>query len=126
MSGMTFRWTQKPTVVGDAIHRRAAQIVPALTEFAGGEAERMASVMKQNRPWTDRTNAARAGLFGVAEANGTTITIMIGGTTDYTPMLETGTSKMAPRPIIMPTLQKEAPRTIEAAGTLVARIMAGG
>lgn len=126
MSDFSFRWTSPPSLVGSAIRRRAAQVVPALADYAGSEAERYASEMKQNRPWTDRTNAARAGLFGTVEADGSQITILVGGTVDYQPYLELGTVDMAPRPIIMPTLQQNAPKTVQGAAELVRRIMAGG
>ena len=126
MSDFQFTWKSPPSVVAGTIRRRAAQIVPALADYAGSEAERYASSAKQNRSWSDRTNAARAGLFGAVEANGSRIDIYLSHTVEYGIFLELGTSHAAPYPIIEPTIRQQAPKTVQGAAELVRRIMAGG
>jgi malic enzyme len=101
---MALHWSPNPSTIGAEIVRRAAQVKPALGELAKSHASRGEAAMKANAPWGDRTGNARQGLFG--EAEGTTITL--GGTAEYQIFLEKGTSKIAPRPIIMPTAETTA------------------
>lgn len=79
--------------------------------------------MKSGAPWTDQTGYARGALY--ARAEGTDIHI---GTSneEYGMFLELGTSKMAPRPIIIPTLDTVAQAYIEDAYKLTSTIMFGG
>lgn len=101
-SGIT--WSPSPAVIGAEIVRRAAQAKPALTALAASHASRGESAMKAGASWNDQTGNARQGLFG--EAEGTTITL--GGTADYQPYLENGTSRMSAYPIIQPVAQQVA------------------
>lgn len=73
--------------------------------LAASHAARAESAMKQNAPWNDQTSNARQGLFGESEATADGAVIVLGGTVAYQPPLELGTSRMAPRPIILPTAQ---------------------
>lgn len=73
--------------------------------LAASHAARGERAMKANAPWSDRTSNARQGLFGESEETADGAVIVLGGTVEYQPYLELGTSRMAPRPIILPTAQ---------------------
>ncbi len=115
-SGVT--WSPSPSVIGAEIVRRAAQAKPALTALAASHASRGEAAMKAGAPWGDQTGNARQGLFG--EAEGTTITL--GGTAEYQPYLENGTSRMSAYPIIQPVAQKTATEYFADAADLVTRL----
>jgi HK97 gp10 family phage protein len=73
--------------------------------------------MKQNAPWNDRTTNARNGLSAVAQKSGATVAgstfaIILSHSVDYGLYLEEGTENMSARPIIMPTIERYAPKVI--------------
>lgn len=51
-------------------------------------AGRLEGYMKRYAPWTDRTGAARAGLYGTAELDRDEVVIRLGHTVDYGVYLE--------------------------------------
>jgi hypothetical protein len=95
------------------ILRRHVKTTEALNKtfaFAVSEEENQ---MKVNAPWTDRTTAARNGLFGtvVKKASpGTTapqdLEAVLGHSVDYGVWLETRKMRKARRPIVIPTLKR--------------------
>jgi hypothetical protein len=91
-----------PTRIANEITRRSRQVMPALTAVAQSHAARAEAAMKSGAPWNDQTGQARQGLFGTVTVEGDSLTIHLGGTVIYQVYLELGTSKMAPRPIIVP------------------------
>lgn len=115
-SGIT--WSPSPAVIGAEIVRRAAQVKPAVGALAASHASRGEAAMKTGAPWGDRTGNARQGLFGVAEGS----TITLGGTAEYQPYLENGTSRMSAYPIIQPVAQQTATAYFADAAELVKRL----
>jgi len=51
-------------------------------------AQKMESYAKENRPWTDRTGAARASIRGTADWEGKTYSMVVSGNTYYFKYLE--------------------------------------
>lgn len=116
-------WTVAPSAEIIPSLERVKDIEPAIGELAVTHAARAEGQMKEGAPWNDITGYARGALYGRAE--GTDIEL---GTTnaEYGLFLERGTSKMAPRPIIVPTAQAVAPDYFDDAGRLVMRAIGGG
>jgi hypothetical protein len=116
------RWVVSPTNIAAQISLRSAKVQEGVGKLALSHAARGEGKMKTGAPWTDRTGNARQGLFGEAEASATGATITLGGTVEYQPYLELGTSKMAPRPIIVPVANETAVEFTEDAAELVRRL----
>lgn len=68
-------------------------------------AQKMQGEAQGNAPWNDVSGAARGGLRGWAVKAATEVVMYLAHSVHYGPYLELGTSRMAPRPIILPTLQ---------------------
>ena len=104
--GPVFTWTIAPTgQLVPNLHSWETRVLTAVRALADLFAARMEAYAKQNAPWNDQTGAARAGLRSWAVSAGTGVIIYMVHSVYYGIFLELGTSKMAPRPIIMPTLQ---------------------
>jgi len=100
---VTFRWSQSPSAaIGVPLMQRVATLPPLLMALAGTHAARGEAVMKSGAPWNDQTGYARGALYGRAE--GTNIHLGTANS-EYGLYLELGTSKMAARPIIVPSLE---------------------
>lgn len=119
---MAVVWITPPSTIAAELARRTAGMEAALNANAQSHASRGESAMKSGAPWNDRTGNARAGLFG--RADGTDITL--GGSVHYQIYLELGTSKMAARPIIVPTAQQVAPEYFRTSAEIVRRMLGGG
>lgn len=114
-------WTVTPTsAFGNKFKNIASEAKPGLEALAKSHAARGESDMKHGAPWTDRTTHARNSLYGRAE--GTDIEL---GTTneEYGLFLELGTSKMAPRAIIVPTANALAPQYFEDAAAFLDHLL---
>lgn len=114
-------WTVTPTAAfGEKFAHVAEEAEPGLHQLAGSFAARGESDMKTGAPWNDHTTHARTSLYGRPE--GTDIEL---GTTneEYGLYLEEGTSKMAPRAIIVPTAMAIAPQYFEDAEAFLAHLI---
>lgn len=101
-----FRWIRPPTGMGDECRRRADALQPALQGRMNVLAAAVEEYMQENAPWQDRTFAARDGLkSNVRITGGGGVTLVAYHTVPYGGFLETGTSRMAPYPIIRPALE---------------------
>lgn len=116
------RWVTSPGTIANAISLRSRGVQEGVGKLALSHAARAEGKMKTGAPWTDRTGNARQGLFGEAETSPTGATITLGHTVEYGPFLELGTSKMAPRPIVVPVTQETAVEFTEDAAELVRRL----
>jgi hypothetical protein len=119
---MAVRWIVPPTGIAAQIRVRAEGVRAGTLVLGSTHAARGEAQMKARAPWNDRTGNARQGLFGRVEAGGTSLTITMGGTVSYQPYLELGTSKMAPRPIIVPVTQETAAALVKDVTALVRRL----
>lgn len=118
----TLTWIKPPSTIARVLAQRTAQMEGALQANAASHASQGESQMKANAPWQDQTGAARASLFGRNEGTA----IVLGGTVYYIIFLELGTSKMAPRPIIVVTANAIAVLYFKTSGEIVARMLGGG
>ena len=120
---MPITWITPPSKIAKVLAQRTAAMDGALNANAQSHASRGESAMKAGAPWNDQTGFARASLYG--EAEGTDVVL---GTTngEYGPYLELGTSKMAPRPIIVPTANELAPQYFSTSADIVRRLLGGG
>jgi HK97 gp10 family phage protein len=120
---MAVTWIKPPSTIARTLAQRTAGMQGALNANAQAHASKGESAMRANAPWNDRTGFARASLTGQAE--GTDVVL---GTTnsEYGIYLELGTSKMAARPIIVPTANEIAPEYFRTSADIVRRLLGGG
>ena len=119
----TLVWIRPPSAIAATLAQRTAAMEGALQANAASHASRGESAMKGGAPWNDQTGYARASLFGRNEGTDVVLGTSNG---EYGPYLELGTSKMAPRPIIVPTAQQAAPAYFKDAADIVRRLLGGG
>ena len=107
---MSLKMDAKATVKLDPRWRQVEEKVNAALKIAAFSVERKG---KEKSPID--TGANRDSIF-VAEVDdiGGAPAYRIGPTTEYGPFLEFGTSKMPARPYMIPALESERPRLIEA------------
>ena len=101
----------------DALDDRIKQ---GLGMLANLFAAKMQGEAQANAPWNDVTTAARSGLKGFPLIAAAEVIIYLFHSVHYGPYLELGTSKMAPRPIILPTLQANYGPVMDAVRKLLA------
>lgn len=125
---MGFVWITLPSTIASKLDHFAANVEGGIHKLADSHASRAESAMKAGAPWNDHTEHARQGLTGTAEG----ADIYLFGTMFYNPYLETGThnedgsERMAPRPIIVPTMNETAPAYFSDAGELVMAMLGAG
>ena len=115
------RWIVPPTGIGRIIRSKATQVQSGMAALGATHASRAEGQMKARAPWNDRTGNARQGLFGQSESGGNLTVVTLGHTMEYGPFLELGTSRMAPRPIVVPVATETAVALAEDAVELVRR-----
>ena len=92
--------------------------------YAATEAMRLEAYMKLNRPWTDRTNMAKAMLNSrVSQPGSNTIRITLAHGVDYGIWLELAHGKNWA--IVKPTLDKQGPRVFKGMQGLLDRVAGG-
>lgn len=104
MVAVRFDWQSPPTVIVGNLNTYRSRVLAGLTALASLFAARMEAYAKANAPWADRTGAARQGLTGIATTAAAGVVITLFGAAAHTIFLELGTSRMSPRPIIVPTM----------------------
>lgn len=87
----------------DWVRRRKAALL-ALGDFYAGKMEGEA---KQNASWTDRTGAARQGLFGEAQERDSALLVRLAGGEEHNIYLEL--SNQGRYAILEPTVKRNAP-----------------
>ena len=108
----------------------SAQLIPNLTVLeerireaiwmlADLFAQKMQGEAQGGAPWNDVSGAPRGGLLGFAVKAATEVVMYLYHSVHYGPYLEMGTSKMAPRPIILPTLEANYPQVMAAVRELL-------
>lgn len=121
MPQASFAWTIPPDAsLIPAIRDYEQRILHGLWLLADLFAQKMQGEARSNAPWNDVTGAARGGLLGQAVKSATEIIVYLLHSVEYGPYLEMGTSKMAPRPILLPTLEANYPEVMNAVRKLLA------
>ncbi len=98
-------WTTPPIVLVGGLDVYRQRILVGLHALADLFAARLGAYAKANAPWNDDTGEARAKLRGITLKAATSVVIQLASGAAHGIYLELGTSRMAPRPIIRPTLE---------------------
>ena len=110
MPAASITWQPGPLdVIVPNIVSYEQHILNAIHFLADALAQKMQGEAQNSAPWNDVTGAARQGLRGWAVKTATNVVVYLAHSVEYGPYLEMGTYKMAPRPIILPTLQANYP-----------------
>lgn len=109
---MVVEWQVPPSVLIDGLNTYEARLIEAIGILADLIAQKMQGEAQEGAPWNDVTTAARGGLRGWAVKSATEVVMYLAHSVEYGPYLELGTSKMAPRPILLPVLQANYPEVM--------------
>ncbi len=89
--------------------------------YAATKASELQAKMKMNRPWTDRTNMAKALLSArVSQPSSNTVRITLAHGVEYGIWLELAHGKNYA--IIAPTIREEGPRVVEDLNNLMSKL----
>lgn len=118
-TSVRFTWISPPSVIVGNLASFEQRVIQALGQLADLFTAKLESYAKANAPWTDRTGAARQGLRAFAVKAAMQVTLYLVTSVNYGIFLELGTSRMAPRPIVMPTLEAHYGEIMAAARALI-------
>lgn len=116
---MVVEWRVPPSVISRGLDAYEQRLMEAIGILADAIAQGMQGQAQSGAPWNDVTGAARQGLRGWAVKAATEVVMYLAHSVEYGPYLELGTSKMAPRPIILPVLQANYPEVMAQVRALV-------
>ena len=102
------------------MHKFTAGMTAALKMYGETAAKKLESEAKHNRPWTDRTNAARRGLTGSSEISGDELHIVLAHTVDYGVWLELAHQKNWA--VVEPTVRLESNEVFQGLQNLVDKV----
>lgn len=118
---MAFRLDYDESKLGKNLDRMSEKLGAVLLMYAATKASELQAKMKLNRPWTDRTNMAKALLNAkVSQPDKNTIRITLAHGVEYGIWLELANEKNYA--IIAPTIREEGPRIVEDLGNLMTKL----
>lgn len=118
--GLTINWTATP--LSKRMLAMEKKVGPAMLMYMNTKASEVESYMKLNRPWTDRTNMAKATLnTKVSQPDENTIRMTLAHGVDYGIWLELAHEKNYA--IIGPTLNIKGPEVIQGMQGLISKII---
>jgi len=109
---MGLRFDFNESTLASGLETKIAGAMPRLLQYVKTKASVIEADMKVNRPWTDRTGAAKATLNVIVEQkNDTTVRITLAHGVHYGIWLEMAKEKKYA--IVAPTIKKFAPEILE-------------
>lgn len=120
----SFEWDTSRFKSATHMEDKLQRALYGVVKFWDGPVE---EYMKHNAPWTDRTTNARNGLSATAQKSGRTVAgstfaIVLSHSVDYGIYLEAGTKNMKARPIILPTIERYAPKVVKTLTKILDRL----
>lgn len=121
MATLSLKVDYPQSQLGKNMEKFSLKIGAAVLVLLNTEAVRIESVMKRNRPWTDRTGMAKATLRTVVtQPSETMIRMTLAHGVDYGKWLELAHEKKWA--IVAPTLESEGPVVIDKLSSLMSKI----
>ena len=118
---MAFKLDYDSSTLKKNLDNMSVKLGAVLLMYAATKADELKYKMKANRPWTDRTNMAKAMLDAkVSQPDKNTIRITLSHGVDYGIWLELANGKNYA--IIAPTIRDESPRIIEDLDNLMSKL----
>lgn len=118
---MAFRLNYNESTLKRNLDNMGPKMGAMILMYAATRASEIEAKMKVNRPWTDRTNMAKATLRArVSQPNNNTIRITLSHGVEYGIWLELAHEKNYA--IIAPTVREEGPRIVEDLNNLMSKI----
>ena len=118
---MAFKLDYDSSTLKKNLDNMSTKLGAALLMYAATKADELKYKMKANRPWTDRTNMAKAMLdANVSQPDKNTIRITLSHGVEYGIWLELAHGKNYA--IIAPTIREESPRIIEDLDNLMSKL----
>ena len=118
---MSFKIDYNSSTLSKNLDKMAVKLGAVILMYSATKAQELEFKMKENRPWTDRTNMAKTRLSAkVSQPSKDIIRITLAHGVDYGIWLELAHEKNYA--IIAPTIKEEAPRVIEDLGDLMSKL----
>lgn len=118
---MAFKIDWSGSSLSKNLDKMATKLGAVVLMYSATKASEIESKMKQNRPWTDRTNMAKTTLNAkVSQPNTNLIRITLAHGVDYGIWLELAHGKNYA--IIAPTIQEEGPRIVSDLNDLMSKL----
>lgn len=118
---MAFRLDYDESTLKKNLDKMSEKLGAVVLMYAATKASDLQSKMKLNRPWTDRTNMAKALLSAkVSQPDKDRIRITLAHGVDYGIWLELANEKNYA--IIAPTIREEGPRVVEDLNNLMSKL----
>lgn len=118
---MAFKLEYDKSNLKKNLDKMSVKLGAAILMYAATKASELESKMKQNRPWTDRTNMAKTLLKArVSQPSKDTVRITLSHGVDYGIWLELAHEKNYA--IIAPTIREEGPRIIKDLDNLMSKL----
>ncbi len=118
---MAFELNYNQSSLGKNLANMSTKLGATILMYSATKASQLEAKMKLNRPWTDRTNMAKALLNAkVSQPNVTTVRITLSHGVEYGIWLELANEKNYA--VIAPTIREEGPRLVEDLGNLMSKL----
>lgn len=118
---MAFKIDYNQSDLSKNLDKMSVKLGALVLMYAATKASEIESKMKQNRPWTDRTNMAKMMLSAkVSQPNDDTIRITLAHGVEYGIWLELANEKNYA--IIEPTVNEEGPRIVQDLDDLMSKL----
>lgn len=116
---MAFKWNDSDMMT--KMSNLGVKMGAAVLMYANTKAVQLESMMKQRRPWTDRTGMAKAMLKArVSQPNANTIRITLSQGVSYGVWLELAHEKKYA--IIDPTIKAESPKIVKDLSSVISKV----